>query len=140
VPIEAEPEFVDPVSFEDPDSRSVDSRSVDSVEVDSVEIEEDGTDRKAGGGSRELMLIAEGHVLRVAGGAEGDKVALLIGREQIEAQLPGGEVLRVAPLAILALGEFDGNGGFETGPALAMMSMSLEQSTASRAYRRKMLA
>jgi hypothetical protein len=61
----------------------------------------------------QLHLSGQNADLRLIGGNTGDFVAIVLGVEETHVPLPGTAVLRVNPLAMYIVGEFDVNGEFE---------------------------
>lgn len=59
-----------------------------------------------------LHLNGQHGDLRVIGGNTGELCAFVVGLEETQVPLPGNAVLRVNPLAMYIVGEFDDNGEF----------------------------
>jgi hypothetical protein len=90
---------------------------VDTVELDEadgtgapgIRNPDDGDDGACGG---QLEMRVENSEVFVSRGRAGDRVALLIGMQEADYELPGGARLRLEPVFVLAVGEFDEAGEY----------------------------
>jgi hypothetical protein len=80
-------------------------------DADSSDLDADG-DNDSGDAGELLDLVAEDGKLHVEGGMAFDRVAIFVGLQRTHIALPGGAVLGLVPLGVVAMGTFDNTGEF----------------------------